>query len=215
MLTDGKQIAAARQLLDWSQEELAQRSGVSKPSIIRMEKELLSVKDDLRSKVIEAFSNDNVEFIDGGTRINKQIVKILEGNDCYLRLLDMAHEELKQTNGEILFSGADERRSPQQVIDKFIQMKKGGIRMRSLINEGDTHIMGSLNDYRWMNEQLFVDGDVKVIFGEYVAYLMSWTGHPRVVCIHDKNITEENRRVFDFIWNISAKPTHTTSKEMY
>ncbi len=215
MLTDGKQIAAARQLLGWSQADLADKAGVSKPSIIRMEKDLYSVKDDSRRSVEIAFTQDDVEFIDGGVRQINKVVNVYEGDDCYIRLMDDAFIELADTKGEILFSSSDERRSPEIIIKKFNTMRALGITMRSLIKSGDTYVMGELDEYRWMDDDLFVDGDVKVIFSDKVAYLMSWRGIPRVVIIQDKNIAEENKRFFEYVWSKSKKPQHTTSEVRY
>lgn len=215
MLNDGKQIAAARQLLDWSQTDLAEKSGVSKPSIIRMEKDLHSVKDELRMRVLDTFAKDNIEFIEGGTRINQKIVQIIEGDDCYVRLMDQAYLELANNKGEILFSGSDETRSPNVIIQKFNFMRAASIKMRSLICHGDAFVMGHLNEYRWMDVNLFSTGDVKVIFGNKVAYLMSWHKIPRVILIEDKNIADENKRLFEYIWSISPEPPHTIAKTRY
>ena len=153
MLTDGKQIAAARQLLGWSQADLAEKAGVSKPSIIRMEKDLYSVKDDMRRSVEMAFIQDDVEFIDSGTRINKKIVTIIEGDDCYLKLLDDVEKALIGTDKYMFLSGADETRSSNEVTQRTREMLKKGILMRFLIRENDTHIMGNIQQYRWMEEQ--------------------------------------------------------------
>ncbi len=215
MLTDGKQIAAARQLLGWSQADLAERAGVSKPSVIRIEKDLMGVKDEIRKALVKSMNAENIEFIQGGARQINKVIDIYEGEDCYVRLMDDAYIELAETKGEILFSASDERRSPKIIIDKFNAMRAAGITMRSLIKDGDTHIMGPLAEYRWMNDALFVDGDVKAIFSDKTAYLMSWRGVPRVVIIKDQNIAEENKRIFEFIWSISKTPTHSTAEEKY
>lgn len=215
MLTDGKQIAAARQLLGWSQADLAERAGVSKPSIIRIEKELRTVKDDIRSSITQAFSENNIEFIEGGARINQKIIEIYEGETCYVRLMDDAYLDLVSSKGEILFSGADETRSPQLIINKFNVMREEGIKMRSLIKDGDTFLMGNLDEYRWMDDDLFVASDVKAIFGNKTAYLMTWGNTPRVVIVKDKNIAEENRRLFEYVWKTSSKPPKSTAAVRY
>lgn len=215
MLTDGKQIAAARQLLGWSQADLAEKAGVSKPSIIRMEKDLYSVKDDSRKSVEQAFDNHNVEFIDGGTRINQKIVTIIEGDDCYLKLLNDVEKELKGTDQYMFLSGADETRSSNEVTQKTKEMLKKGILMRFLIRENDTHIMGNIQQYRWMEEQLFIDSDVKVIYANKTAYLVYRANKPQIIIIDDINIAEENKRMFLFIWKMSKIPSHTTATEFY
>jgi len=207
MLTSGKQIAAARQLLDWSQAELANRAGVSKPSIIRIEKDLMSVKDDIRQAVIESFSQQKVEFIDGGTRINEKIVEIIEGEDCYLKLLDDAMLTLlsMETPGEFIKSGANEKRSSEGVIRTLNDMRIKGISFRSLLKNNDTFMRGPEEEYRWMPDELYTDSDVKVIYGDKVAYLVSWFNTYRVIIIKDKKIAEEHTRLFNYIWKISNK----------
>ena len=79
MLSNGRQIAAARQLLDWSQDDLAKKSGVSKPTIIRMEKDLYSVKDDLRNKVIAAVNDNGLEFTPLGVQATTNKITKFEG----------------------------------------------------------------------------------------------------------------------------------------
>jgi transcriptional regulator with XRE-family HTH domain len=215
MLTDGKQIAAARQLLGWSQADLANRSGISKPTIIRMEKDLNSVKYDVQTHVKNAFSSENIDFIDGGARIHQKIIHIIEGEDCYIKLLDDAFLSLKDTKQEILKSGVDERRSSSAVTQKVKSMRELGIKSRSLIEEGNDYILGPLDEYRWMDKQLYNDSDVKLIYADKVAYFMSWFDNLRVIIIQDEKISDESRRLFNFIWNLSKQPSKSSVERVF
>ena len=47
-------------------------------------------------------------------------------------------------------SGGDERRSSDSTIKLFRKTIKSGVRMRWLIENNNTAIMGDLKDYRWM-----------------------------------------------------------------
>ena len=212
MLTDGKQIAAARQLLGWSQIDLAKRSGTSKPSITKIEKDLYSVKDDIRQGVLQAFEAEKIEFIEGGTRVNQKIVTIIEGDDCYLKLLDDAYLALINTQDELLKSGVNEERSGDLVNEKVRSMRNAGIKSRSLIEEGNNFILGPLEEYRWMKSEIYTDSDVKLIYADKVAYLMSWFNTYRVIIIQDKKIAEENTRLFNYIWSISTKPSNSSHR---
>lgn len=215
MLKDASQIRAARGLLDWSQKDLAERAGISKTTIINIEKgvsPLEGLRGDTFHKILNTFNNAGIDFLDNeGVSKKKDVIEILEGNNAYIQLLDIARKILRNSHGEFLASASDETRSSNQVVNKLNIMRKEGIKMRSLIKNNDTYIMGPLREYRWMPEELYVDGDVKIIFDNYVCYIMSWLGTPRIVIIKDQNIAEENLRLFNYIWNISAKPTHTTS----
>jgi hypothetical protein len=120
---------------------------------------------------------------------------------------------LAKHHGEILFSGADDARSPPAVIEKLDAMRAAGIGMRSLIKEGNTLVTGPLQEYRWMPTGLFVDGDVKVIYDDHVAYLVSWSGTPRVIVIEDGTIAEEARRQFEFVWSQASEVPESTAPE--
>lgn len=215
MLILPDQIRAARALLKWGQDELSKRSGVSVPAIANIENEKQQPTVGTQQKMYDVLVDAGIEFIDGGVRRAQNLISIYEGNDCYLRLLDDAFLTLSKTKGEFLLSGADERRSSDDVTEKTRAMRRSGITMRFLVKNGDTHLMGALDEYRWMDEGLFAGGDVKVIYDANVAYLMTWRGTPRVVIIKDANIAEENRRLFNWVWDNARTPTHSTSPVLY
>lgn len=60
-----KQIKAARSLLDWSQTDLADASGVSEPTIKRLEAQgdLLGGRNETAQKIIHALQSGGIEFI--------------------------------------------------------------------------------------------------------------------------------------------------------
>ena len=73
-----RQIKAARALVGWSQADLAQRSGVSDPTIARLESAEgeLGGREGTGEKIRRAIENAGVEFIDEngtgeGVRLNE------------------------------------------------------------------------------------------------------------------------------------------------
>jgi transcriptional regulator with XRE-family HTH domain len=62
-----RQIKAARALLEWSQEELAAASGVSIPTIKRLEAQNgdLGGREDTGARILEAIEHAGVEFTNG------------------------------------------------------------------------------------------------------------------------------------------------------
>lgn len=60
-----KQIKAARSLLEWSQTDLADASGVSEPTIKRLEAQgdLLGGRSETAEKIIQALQSGGIEFI--------------------------------------------------------------------------------------------------------------------------------------------------------
>jgi transcriptional regulator with XRE-family HTH domain len=72
-----EQIKAARALLDWSQEDLADRSGLSIVTVRRFEARgsSLRVSDEARAKMEAAMEAAGIEFTNGrkpGVRLNKK-----------------------------------------------------------------------------------------------------------------------------------------------
>ena len=60
-----EQIRAARGLLGWSQSKLAERAGLSLPTVKRVEIDLgLRVSEEARNKLRRALESAGVEFID-------------------------------------------------------------------------------------------------------------------------------------------------------
>lgn len=210
------QIRAARHYLNIDQKTVAEASGVSTMNISDIENE----KGNPRSATLKAiqsfFENRGIRFTEnGGIEPAQNYVTVYEGKNCYFNLLLDIQDTLAKRNGEMLCSGSDERRSSPEVINQLRKMRIDGISMRSLIEKGNTYLMGKLEEYRWMPEGLFVDGDVKVIYADRVAYLVSWAETPRVIVIQDQTIAEEAKRQFDFIWGYSEQPNETTSDIFY
>jgi transcriptional regulator with XRE-family HTH domain len=61
-----RQIKAARSLLGWSQDDLAERSGVSKPTIGRLESqegETLGGRQETSAALVAALEKAGIEFI--------------------------------------------------------------------------------------------------------------------------------------------------------
>ncbi len=206
-----KQLRAARALLGWSQQELSNAVGLSKPTIVDAEKMEHQPRPETLARIISIFEGQGLEFIKGGVRERDDILRVFYGQESYLQLLNYAYSEMANTGGEILYYCADEKRSSEDVIKREIAMRDAGITQRALLKTDDTYILGNLEEYRWTPDKLWSDSDVKVIFDNHVAYLVSWQNEIKVIVIQEKMIYELEKRFFEFVWDISAKPTHSTA----
>lgn len=214
-LITAKQIRAARALLGWSQQELADAVNLSKPTIVDAEKTGHQSRPETLSQIIETFENSGLEFMSGGVRERDDILRVFTGESAYLQLLDYIYVSCANEASEVLYYCADEKRTPSDVMNREISMREAGITQRALLKTNDTNIMGDLEEYRWMPDKLWSDSDVKVIFSGHVAYLISWHNETKVLMIKDKMISDIEKRFFNFVWDISAKPTHSTAKTRY
>ena len=210
------QIRAAREALTWSQGQLAKKAGSTQPYISDLEKGRIENPSAKTIEKIEAaFKTEGLYFQPDGIQWRKTNSYTLEGPDCYLQLLEDIQEVLADGKEEWLLSASDDSRCSTEVIEKTNIIRANGVKMRSLIKSGDTFMLGPEEEYRWMPENLFSAGDVKTIYADRVAYLVTWTKIPRIIVIQDKIIAQENRRMFDFVWDLSKKPTKSTAKISY
>jgi transcriptional regulator with XRE-family HTH domain len=76
-----RQIKAARELLGWSQEAIANASGVSIPTIKRLEAAGgdLGGRPETSEKIVAALEKVGVEFLDDGQGVRLKIWKIRNG----------------------------------------------------------------------------------------------------------------------------------------
>lgn len=206
------QLRAIREAAGWSQGRLAEKAGLTQPVISALEKgQTKNPSTNTIAAIQECFEKEGWFFTDNGIERKTTRTYQIEGEDCYLKLLQIAQESGEK---EFLKSGADERRSSDEVIAQLEEMRKT-ISMRSLIKDQDKFFMGEANEYRWLPPALYVKGDVKVIFGSIVAYLVTWSDEPHVIVVDDEVISEEARRSFDYIWNNSEQPSESIAPRRF
>lgn len=209
------QLKAIRAGIGWSQGQLANKAGLTQPSISGLESGDLQNPGIETIRAIEtACASEGFFFTENGIERKEASTFTIEGDDCYVQLLKLAESKLGQDDF-FLKSGADERRSTDQVIDQLEAMRCKGIQMQSLIRPDDTFVMGDVDEYRWMNELVYVGGDVKLIFADYVAYLVTWSNPPKVIVVHDKIIASEARRTFRYLWIKSERPNCSTAPRRF
>lgn len=207
------QIRAARSLLDWTQDDLAARTGLSKFSIANLEGAKTSPQKGTIDKIIKSLELAGIEFIDDGVRLKKDSVIIVDGEGWFLRLLDDVHHSILQhDNRELLIEFADESKSSPEVVEKIKEMRNDGIRMRVLISEGDTNILGPLQEYRYIPKEYF-ENYVSLIYGDKIAVCTE--GNIKAIVIKDPLLAKTRRNMFNVTWGLLQEPKKSTSETRY
>ncbi|MEM7651064.1 MAG: helix-turn-helix transcriptional regulator [Pseudomonadota bacterium] len=206
-----EQIKAARALLEWTQEDLANQSGLSKPAINMIERRLSNAKADTLEAVQKAFEKAGVEFISGpGVRLKSTILKteIFEGSDSLLRLLRDVFQTLNGTESELLISGIDENLykniGGQRVVKEIEKRIKHGIKTKLLSCEGDTNFLEPIEHYRWIPKEFF-STTPSYIYGDKYAILL-WGPPQKVVVIENSEIADSFRKQFLSFWASASIP---------
>lgn len=216
---NARQVKAARALLDWSQDDLANASGLSIATIRKIESGALSPRDKTMRAIGSALEGANISFIyPDGVQLKNNSIEVIDGDDAYLRLLDIVYYSLKEKKGELLISYADNSLSPQAVVENQHRLRKAGIRFRFLVEEGNTFLVFPKEEYRWLPSKYF-NNTVVQIFGNKVALSTQKSKATlmpsKIVAIESQALSETLRNAFNFMWENCRKPTLTTAPQVF
>lgn len=212
MLTDGKQIAAARQLLGWSQADLATRSGVSKPSIIRIEKNLMSVKHDIQKQIQKLIEQNNIEFLDQcGLRENKKTLIQYSGQAGFREFYDDLYVTARDVGGDIcLFNGVSDlvlKWLGEDFLKKHVERMlpiQDQYKYRVIVQEKDKSFLGaSYCEYKWFPKNLFNDKTI-FIYGDKISFITFLKNDIEILVLNQKELAESQKLFFNLAWDYVA-----------
>ena len=207
-------LSPARALLGWTIADLSRESGaVSASNLTNIENGKQSPREETIRLLRSTLEAEGIEFLSDGVRLREDGIKVITGEDCYLRLLDDVHDTLNRSEDkELLIWCASDKVSPPQVNDKYRAMRKDGIQMRQLIEEGDDYIMGPLDEYRVLPKANFVNV-VKLTYGDKHATVNSLES--RVIVHKDNKSADSHREVFNLLWMNLSQPRESSSHERF
>lgn len=205
-----EQIKAARGLLEWNQDALAEASGVSKASINMLERRVANPKMETLAAIQRALEEAGVEFIEGpGVRFKSSIIKtyIFEGKDSLLRLMHDIFETLNGTGKELMIAGVDEelyKRGGERVTEAIAKRVKHRIKAKLLIREDDTNFLEPVEHYRWTPKEFFSRTPYYVYDNKYAILL--WGPPQKIVVIENAEIAQSYREQFLAHWKAAKIP---------
>ena len=179
MLITSDQIRAARALKNWSQTDLASRTGLAVPTIANIELGKQSPGRNTIEKIMDAFSIDGIEFTQNGVMKRTDSVISLSGKKDFERFYDLIYQVANTVGGPIFASNVDERMFDTLIdaeFDKFhmhrMEQLRKKIDFRVLIKEGDTYLPADkYATYKWIEAKQFANAPFYV-FGDYLAILL-------------------------------------------
>lgn len=219
-----KDVKAARNYMEWSQEGLGEMCGISGYTINSFEKERHKIKREQLDKLTLLFAEHGIKFNpNGGFRVEKDVVKIYEGRDAYIKVLHDILETCSKDKDEVLFLGNDDSRSTKEVNDIHKKIYQMGIPYKLLISNKNNYILGPLEDYRKIDEELFLSKDVILIYGNKVMFFIEREGDLekyklvkyKNLIINDAEMASTFRKYFFRLWSKAKKPTMSTAKQIF
>ncbi|MCP4932772.1 MAG: helix-turn-helix transcriptional regulator [bacterium] len=216
MFTPG-QLKAARALRGLSQKELAALSDVAIASIQSFEAgKGKKLHPDSIEKLIQALKKQQITITEDGVRLNENPIIVVEGKtheETYLQLLKDVYEQLQhQEVPELLIMYANDRKSPPSVNNLYRELRKSGVKMRQLVEEGNTYLLGPLEEYRYIPKPRFINR-VTLVYGDRVAN--ETTDVLRDVIRVDPMNADIQRNTFNILWDTLKAPTESTADERF
>lgn len=192
-------IRAARAMLDWNRNELAERAQLSPVTIANIE----SGKTDMANArtyeaITNAFLRFGIVFTDHGVEERKSWIRELTGEDFYLEVLDDIYNTLVDTkNPEVLSLGVDDRLSTPEVMQRLKRNRLAGIQSRDIAEQGNTYLIGPVSQYKWMPSDFFKNY-IKSIYADKVLLDFGDRG----LLIQNAEVAEVERNQFEMIWKL-------------
>ena len=209
MITEN-QCKAARAMMDWTIDDLAEKAKISRGTIILLEKGTHNVKKTTLDSILKTFDNADIEFIGShGVKKKSDTVELLVEGTPLRKLWDNIFQTLSSEGGEVLITNVDSDYSIQPYQDDFDeharQLKEYNITERLLLSEGSHYPAADKKLYRWIPKNLFSMEASTYIYGDKTAFRL-W-GEETVVLMHSQDSSVSARQRFEFMWDKAIIPS--------
>ncbi|HBM91398.1 MAG TPA: hypothetical protein DD400_05965, partial [Rhodospirillaceae bacterium] len=152
-MINGRQIRAARALVDMSQDELAEAAGLTPQAIRKIESNKVTPREGTISDIMKVFRNHRIEFIDNqGVRFIPEDVEVLNGKEGIRRFFDLVFEHAQTSGGTIRQNGIGDKTffdcAPEETAEQGARMailvpKRKNIYVRAILANGNMDFMYS------------------------------------------------------------------------
>lgn len=225
MLITADQIRAARALKNWSQTDLAERTGLAVPTIANIELGKQIPGKNTIEKIIDAFTLGGIDFTDRGVEKKDEKSKFVsllkkdEYDNIYISLIEdvlytLSNIEDEEKREVLIFCG-DDRISPPEINTLYKKIRANGIRHRQLSEEGNTYLLAGIEEYRYIPSQYYLN-NVTLVYGDKYAICLGNVDSEKpdeIIIINDGGTARIHRNIFELLWSQLPKPKKSTAPE--
>jgi DNA-binding XRE family transcriptional regulator len=199
------QLRAARGLLDWTRNELAEAAKVSPETVKNIEHGVFRPQEQTAQAIIQAFAAHDVVFTDEeGVKISKELVRTFVGQEGYFNFLDDITTTMRNGGQTRQFNLSDEIISihGNKRIEEYSK-KMGSVPnldARCLVPEGDYNMPVKHCEYRWL-KKVHKNAIPYFLYGSKIAMLTSEPGAEVVfVSIYSEALAKAYLQQFEAYW---------------
>lgn len=211
MTITAAQIRGARGLLNWSQADLSDRTGISATSIGSIENGSTSPRESTIANIKATFEYGGIEFVGlEGVKVRSGDVRVFTGRNGFISFFDDVYETLRNTdNRDVIVSNVNERDFVRWLGDfreTHVERMNSlpNLKFQILIRENDDFMpASSYAEYRMMPTDLFASVPFYA-YGEKLA-IMLFENEPTIILLNYPAINTAYRVQFIDMWNRSTE----------
>jgi transcriptional regulator with XRE-family HTH domain len=215
------QIRAARALIGWSQQDVAETVRMTSAALSRLESGQTKGRAKTLERLEDIFVQAGVEFLSGdGVRLRQKSVGIVQhdGPDSIQKMQDDIYVTMMSSSPrEMYLNGVDERKfsrsSPAYLDKQKKRLQAAGIKQKILLQDKDRYFImpPEVATYRWVEPGLF--GAIpNITYGSKVAIIF-WGPPTQVVIMESALLAETYRKQFSILWR-AARAVPFTPREI-
>lgn len=221
------QIRGARGVLNWSQGDLSDRTGISATSIGSIENGLTQPRDSTLQLIQKAFEDAGIEFLAmEGIRFRTNYIMNLKGKDGFSDFLDDVYKTAithgtKQSPTKIYLSNVvHENWVKWMGKDKWdahterMTNNKNVMDVRIIVKEGDHNFPAtSYAQYKWFPAELFND-KAFYAYHDKLAFINFFEDDVQITIIEQPAFADGYRTLFEIAWdNVATDPNGKVLKQ--
>lgn len=208
------QIRGARGILNWSQGDLSERTGLSPTSVGGIENGLTNPRDSSIAAVQKAFEDAGIEFIaNDGVRKRGGEILIFRGKVGFVDFFDYVFQTVRGWSGDVCVSNVEETtflkwagETAQVHMERMSRLE--GIRYKVLLKEGDQNFAASsYAQYKWIPKRYF--HTVPFYVFERKLAIFVFDEEPLIILHKFSTIAEAYRAQFEALWESAIDPLQT------
>jgi transcriptional regulator with XRE-family HTH domain len=207
----GRQIRAARGLLDWDASVLAEKAGLTRATVGRIEAGYVQPQEKTLASIVRIFDLNGVEFLeDEGLRVRKNQVRVFTGKTGYKQYLDHIYDTMKDGGRIRQFNVSDSKTLPYAEKYAAVHLERMGLisslDARVLTAEGDTNFPANYCTYRWLSKanKILIP---YYVYNDYLAQAIFRSDHTiEIISIHSKLLAERYVEQFELVWDTATVP---------
>lgn len=216
----GRQIRAARALLDMSQDQLAEATGLTPQAIRKIENGDVQPREGTIADIMRTFDDRGVEFIGTeGVKIKSDSVVRLEGFESFKFFMDQVYDAATKTYSRdgskpICICDLDNNLFRKYLKDYYTvhvdRLKEiSGLEIKCLSAEVDkNHVPNATYlSYRYLKELKTVATPFYVFGDNFALIEFNTQNPPRILLIHSSLMARSYRDQFEVMWKNASQNT--------